>query len=189
MSDSLNHWLDIEEDFWKQKVKDETTQLDDRNTTYFHNKSSFRKRRTQIDSSHNKFGIWLSYMTDIVNESLDHFSSMSKSTNHISTDSHLNCVQSCISMMKMLCLWQFLLLKRLSKLFLPCNHGQHQDQMVSLLVSIRKCGQLWVLMLSRWFRTFSTLDSCSNKLIPKSCPKNVDFIPISLCNVAYKIIS
>lgn len=64
-TDELKFWYDAEADFWKQMNMDTHLKYDDRNTTYFHQKANFRKRRTQIDFIQCSNGTWCSDREDI----------------------------------------------------------------------------------------------------------------------------
>ncbi|XP_026395787.1 uncharacterized protein LOC113290395 [Papaver somniferum] len=44
----LNKWQNIEEDFWKQRAKDDTLALDDISTRYFHNRANYKKEELRL---------------------------------------------------------------------------------------------------------------------------------------------
>lgn len=44
----LKQWYDIEEDYWRQRGKDDAMLLDDRNTAYFHQKANFRRQKHKL---------------------------------------------------------------------------------------------------------------------------------------------
>lgn len=52
----LIYWIDAQADFWKQRNRDEDLRNGDKNTSYFHNKVNFRKKRTNIDTLKNYVG-------------------------------------------------------------------------------------------------------------------------------------
>lgn len=93
----LTFWYDAEEDYWKQRCKDDFFKLGDRNTRYFHNKANFKKKRTQIDTLQNNLGIWLSSRNEIADTLKSHFLNMSTTTNPSSPDKYLENIIPCIT--------------------------------------------------------------------------------------------
>lgn len=59
LENSLQHWKDIEEDYWKTKSRNNIIRLGDRNTSFFHNSARTRYRRNRIETIKDDHGCWL----------------------------------------------------------------------------------------------------------------------------------
>ncbi|XP_026428932.1 uncharacterized protein LOC113324863 [Papaver somniferum] len=93
----LKHWHDIEEDFWRQRGKEEAFKFGERNTAYFHNKTNFRRKRTQIETIQNEMGIWLTEREEIAANLKSHFFKMSRTARPPNVGSYLDHIVPCIT--------------------------------------------------------------------------------------------
>ncbi|XP_026459211.1 uncharacterized protein LOC113359854 [Papaver somniferum] len=94
----------VEEDYWKQREKDDLFKFNDRNTSYFHSRSNFRRKKTSIESIKDNTGIWLTDRHDIVVNLRNHFSSISRTSNHIHNARIFDCINACVTNANNLCL-------------------------------------------------------------------------------------
>ncbi|XP_026417206.1 uncharacterized protein LOC113312685 [Papaver somniferum] len=194
----LKHRYDIKEDFWRQRGKEEAFKFGERNTAYFHNKTNFRRKTTQIDTIQNDMGIWLTDRADIAANLKSHFSKMSRTTMPPNPSTYLDYIMPCISNEENNMLTGIPTHEEVKNVIFSMQPwttpgldgfppGFYQE-MWSIV------GEDTVRMVQSFFRSKHMLKQINHNfvsLIPKvNNPKSAaDFRPISLCNVAYKIIS
>ncbi|XP_026434041.1 uncharacterized protein LOC113331533 [Papaver somniferum] len=198
LTTKLKYWYYAEEDFWRQRGKGDAILLDDRNTTYFHQKANFRRQKTQIESLQNNMGIWLDERRDIKNELLRHFSNMSRTTHPPNSDAFLSNIETCINDQDNSMLIAMPSCDEIKKVVFemkpwttPIPDGFPPGSYQLMWDTV---GPEVVKMVQSFFHSHYILKQLNHNfttLIPKSnCPKNAaDFRPIRLCNVSYKIIS
>ncbi|XP_026429496.1 uncharacterized protein LOC113325844 [Papaver somniferum] len=198
LTTELKHWYDIESEFWRQKGKDDALLLDDRNTAYFHQKANFRKKRTQIECLKSDLGIWLDERHDIENELVRHFSNMRKTSNPPRSYDYPNNMDVKISDTDNAMLIAIPNADEVRKIVFdmkpwttPSPDGFPPGFYQLMWETV---GNDVVKMVQDFFHSHHLLKQLNHNfttLIPKNnCPKSaVDFRPISMCNVSYKIIS
>ncbi|XP_026399356.1 uncharacterized protein LOC113295223 [Papaver somniferum] len=193
----LNYWQNIEEDFWKQRAKDDLIKFDDRNTRYFHTKANFRRKKTHIESLQDSTGIWLTDRYEIAINLRNHFSSIGKTSNP-STDPNLfDCVDTCVTNADNIWLMSLPSSEEIKQVVFsmkpwtsPGPDGFPPGFYQSMWDIV---GEDTVKMVHLFFQGKYILKENNHNfisLIPKvDCPKIAsDFRPISLCNTSYKII-
>ncbi|XP_026383593.1 uncharacterized protein LOC113279099 [Papaver somniferum] len=198
LTKKLKFWYQAEEDFWKQRHRDDNIRFDDRNTAYFHNKANFRRKRTQIDTLQSRTSNWLTDREDIAEDLLHHFSSMSKTTNPDSPNSYMNNVTLCITQADNDMLTECPTYEEVKNIVFHMKHWSSPgpDGFPTGFYQIMwdTVGQDVVNMVRSFFQSKHILKQFNHNfitLIPKTnCPKHVvDFRPISLCNASYRILA
>lgn len=194
----LEHLYMDEEIYWRQRCKNLWAKERDRNTRYFHAKSSKRRKNNTISGLQNSLGEWKEEVGEVENIISDYFSTLFTSSSPPATiiDEVLEAVSPVVSPT---------MNQSLSMSFTTSEVTLALSQM-SPLKSPGPDGFPPIFFQKYWHILGSDISSCVLNflnsqnlprmlnftfivLIPKiSNPKKItEFRPISLCNVIYKI--
>lgn len=194
----LNEWYMKEETMWKQRVKDFWIKEDDRNSRYFHQTASGKRKNNRISGVMDSFGNMLKDPNSIENCFFDYFSNIFSSEGVNDMEVVFNTVKSRLSEEDK---------KRLEQPFV-------EEEIVTALKSMDPykdagpdgmnpnffqkhwgiVGKDVVDMILGFLNNGEDIPDCNQTniaLVPKKKSSQVlgDFRPISLCNVVYKLIS
>lgn len=78
---SLENLLLEEEIYWRQRAKDHWLMNGDKNTRWFHNKASYRKKKNHIVGMEDRSGQWVSEFRQVEDTISEYFSSLFSSSN------------------------------------------------------------------------------------------------------------
>lgn len=195
---NLNKAYRDEEEFWKLKSRNRWLNLGDRNTPFYHGVSKVKKSKNKISKMRDKNGVFHIQEETIAKVAEDYFESMFSSTPTIPLDECLPNIQPKITM------------EMNAQLIAPVTDREIKDAL-DLIGADRAPGpdgftaafykQFWdtigpdVCNMVRRFFESGIMDNGINHtnivLLPKF-PEAADmgeYRPISLCTVAYKLIS
>jgi hypothetical protein len=198
LNDEINNLLEREDLKWRQRAKESWLQFGDHNTMYFHACASQKKQRSHILRIKDSTGRWCSTEKDVETAFVSYFSELFTAGTEVEMEATLDAVDSRITRemnQKLLidfseeeisaALNQMSTLKApgqdgFSAFFYQANWATIKQEVCSAILHFLNTGDLDC----RIHTTFIAL-------IPKvQCPESVmDFRPISLCNVIYKLIS
>lgn len=194
----INDLLDYEEIMWQQRSKVQWMGLGDRNTKYFHTKASERKKKNIISKIMDERGNWRESALEIAKVAVSYFEKLYMTSNPDKILEVVEAIDPKVSAeMNQSLIKQFsrdeveAALKQMHSSKSPSLDGmpalfyqKYWDIMGSDVVS---------MVLNALNSNISMADINKNyiTLIPKinNPAKMIDFRPISLCNVIYKLIS
>ena len=194
----INDLLDYEEIMWQQRSKVQWMGLGDRNTKYFHTKASERKKKNIISKIMDERGNWRESALEIAEVVVSYFEKLYITSNPDKILEVVEAIDPKVSAeMNQSLIKQFsrdeveAALKQMHSSKSPSPDGMHAlfyqkywDVVGSDVVS---------MVLNALNSNISMADINKNyiTLIPKinNPAKMIDFRPISLCNVIYKLIS
>ncbi|XP_026379639.1 uncharacterized protein LOC113274477 [Papaver somniferum] len=198
ITNKVNDWFNIKEDFYKQQSGDTFITEMDHNTKYFHTLANRRMFMKNIDCLCDTNGVWFNDSEDIANLIVAHFEQVSRTTNPIFTDITFDIIPTIITTQDNSFLTR-----------VPNSYEIHQTiKQMNAWSSPGLDGFQAGFYQSNWdvvgkdiidaiqcFFEFGNMPKEFNKtylsLIPKTdnAMCHVDFRPIGLCNTVYKIIS
>ena len=194
----INDLLDYEEIMWQQRSKVQWMGLGDRNTKYFHTKASERKKKNIISKIMDERGNWRESALEIAKVAISYFEKLYMTSNPDKILEVVEAIDPKVSAeMNQSLIKQFsrdeveVALKQMHSSKSPSPDGmpalfyqKYWDIVGSDVVS---------MVLNALNSNISMADINKNyiTLIPKinNPAKMIDFRPISLCNVIYKLIS
>ena len=194
----INDLLDYEEIMWQQRSKVQWMGLGDRNTKYFHTKASERKKKNIISKIMDERGNWRESALEIAKVAVSYFEKLYMTSNPDKILEVVEAIDPKVSAeMNQSLIKQFsrdeveAALKQMHSSKSPSLDGmpalfyqKYWDIVGSDVVS---------MVLNALNSNISMADINKNyiTLIPKinNPAKMIDFRPISLCNVIYKLIS
>ena len=194
----INDLLDYEEIMWQQRSKVQWMGLGDRNTKYFHTKASERKKKNIISKIMDERGNWRESALEIAKVAVSYFEKLYMTSNPDKILEVVEAIDPKVSAeMNQSLIKQFsrdeveAALKQMHSSKSPSLDGmpalfyqKYWDIMGSDVVS---------MVLNALNSNISMADINKNyiTLIPKinNPAKMIDFRPISVCNVIYKLIS
>uniref|UniRef100_A0A2N9GDB5 Reverse transcriptase domain-containing protein n=1 Tax=Fagus sylvatica TaxID=28930 RepID=A0A2N9GDB5_FAGSY len=194
----LHNLLAKEERLWRQRSRVEWLKAGDKNTRYFHCRATQRQRRNYISRLRNSAGQWTTDYSQVPHLFLDHYNSLFQTVTpdqveHVVEDiqrvvtAEMNCqlVKEFTSAEVEVALKQMAPLKAPGPDGLPPLFYQQYWHLIGQDVSSA------VLTCLNSGKILKAINHTYITLIPKvqNPEEVVEFRPISLCNVIYKIIS
>ncbi|XP_026428415.1 uncharacterized protein LOC113324312 [Papaver somniferum] len=104
LRDSSCNDINVEDDYWKQRAKDDLFKFDNRYTSYCHSRDNFRMKKTNIEFIKDNTGVWLTGGHGIAVNLKNHFSSISRTSNPTHNARLFYCVNACVTNADNLCL-------------------------------------------------------------------------------------
>ena len=195
---SLNAWLDIDEVMWKQRSRINFLKEGDQNTSFFHTKASNRKQRNWIQGLEDEYGLWQEGIHEIEYVATQYFSTLFTSSQPGEMTKLLNAISPTVMDAMNLMLtrdFQASEVARALKQMHP-NTAPGQDGLPPLFYQ-----KFWAL--TGTCVTQAALDFLNHGMVPpnyndtqivlipkvQNPRKIIEYKPISICNVAYKIAS
>ncbi|XP_026396981.1 uncharacterized protein LOC113291694 [Papaver somniferum] len=198
VENQIEHWHQIQSDFWGQKARDELYFEMDRNTKYHHAKENKRRVRNNIVALKDGSGNWCTTRDSLEKLLIDHYSSLHTTSSPTRNDNIKQCIPTVITSAGNVDLMKPLDVAEIHKALkamkpwkapgpdgFPLGFFQHHWDIVGADV---------VDMVKKFFHTgyiLKSLNATNVSLIPKTKNKQFpgDLRTISLCNTSYKIIS
>lgn len=187
-----------EEIHWKQKSRVSWLDEGDDNTGFFHVLTVIRRRRNGLDCIKKDNGDWVFNREDIGNAFVEYFWDLFKTCNPFGPNDFDHLLENSISdaqNARLNAIPSYSEIKKIVKLMAPTK-APGPDGMSALFYQHywTTVGKDLVVVVQKKFRSgrmLSELNRTHITLIPKHKVSNkvIHFRPISLCNVAYKVIS
>lgn len=187
-----------EEKMWRQRSRNNWLRSGDRNTRFFHQSATQRRRHNYIERLHDKNGVLQSGEVGVAAIFLDYFQNLFQSTNPSNIDPMLSGVKRVVTremnenLVKEFSACEVIFaLKQMAPTTAPGPDGMPPLFYQSFWDSIGSDVTNAVLSCLNSGKIPQSINHTYITLIPKvQTPTNVtEFRPISLCNVIYKLIS
>ena len=194
----INHLLDDEEVWWQQRSRVQWLGEGNRNTKYFHYRASVRRRKNTIVGLWNDEGIWCDSKEGIVQTTTSYFEDIYTSTHPTRMEEVTNLVQAMVSKeMNEDLTKEFTVeevraaLRQMHPTKAPGPDGMSTVFYQKYWDIIGSDVSNMVLNVLNSNASLSDINNTYITLVPKiNMPNRMkDFRPISLSNVAYKLIS
>ena len=129
--------------FWQQRARSIWLPAGDKNTKYFYQRASQRRRKNTINGLYDTNGVWCIETKGIANIAEDYYRNLFTASNNLNMDGVLAFVRTYTKDE----VWFVRIRKmKLEWLFSKCTHQKHEARMVCLLSFSKIFGILWDMM-------------------------------------------